>query len=301
MIIATPAPIRRYSPPPTSEAVAKAAGEESLVRAIVAALLAPLALLGSSLAELLSRGDSDPSRGVDWSALRGRLLRAVRGPLVAEAERGARRAADSIGISFDLVPERAVAAAEAHAGEMVDAITDTAREAVRLIIVRAQREGRTVDAVTAEVRSVIGLHPRWANAVANRRRSLERSKTPIPPARIDALVAQYRSRLLDHQARTIARTELLRSSNMGAHEGYRQAVEAGAYPEGVVREWVTAAEGVPYRKGTNRVCPVCRPLNGVRVAGLDEPFVTPAGAVLFPPAHPACRCRIRLLPKGLAV
>jgi hypothetical protein len=145
-----------------------------------------------------------------------------------------------------------------------------------------------------------GAKVRKANAVANRRRALESMKNPPSPARIDVLVDQYRRRLHDYQARTIARTELLWASNAGAHEGHRQAVETGAYPAGVEREWVTAAEGVPYRKGTSRVCVICRPMSGVRVDGLETPFVTPAGAVLFPPAHPACRCRTILIPKGLA-
>ncbi len=280
-IVATPA--YRPVPAPTLEAITKATGEESLARAIVAALMAPLALIGSSLAELLSRGDRDPSRGVDWSLLRRRLLRAVRGPLADEAQRGARTATASIGVSFDLVPVRAVAAAEAHAAELVDAITDTARTAVRSIIVRAQREGRSVDAVVAEVRSVIGLHPRWAAAVANRRRALESAKTPMPAARIDALVAAYRSRLLDLQARTLARTELLRSSNMGAMEGYRQAVEAGALPPDFGRKWVTAKD--------ERRCEICRDLAGKVVHGLTEDYLSIVGPIRHPPAHFSCRCR----------
>ncbi len=299
MIVVTPPAVRRYIDP-SPGAIAKAAGEDSLVRAIIAALISPLVLLGSSLAELLSRRDSDPSRAIDWPRMRQRVELAVVGPLGDEADKGMRRARDEVGISFDLVPERAIAAAEAHAGELAGAITDTARDAVRLIIARGVREGRSIDAITAEVRSVIGLHPRWAAAVANRRRALESAKNPQSPARIDRLVAQYRERLLTYQARTLARTELLRSSNMGAHEGYRLAVELGAYPEGVEREWVTAAEGVPYREGNSRVCPVCKPLSGVRIDGLDESFVTAVGPVLFPPAHFACRCRCVLIPKGRA-
>jgi hypothetical protein len=300
VIVATAPVIAHPAPAPTPEAVAKAAGEDSMVRAIVTALLAPLAMIGASLAELLARGDSDPSAGIDWTALRRRLLRAVTDPLSTEAERGARSVAGRIGISFDLVPERAVAAAEAHAGELVDAITDTAREAVRQIIVRGLREGRSVDAVAAEVRSVIGLHPRWANAVANRRRALESMKNPPSPARINVLVAQYRERLLTYQARTIARTELLRASNLGTLEGHRQALAAGAHPNGIVREWVTAPETKRSGATDSRTCPVCKPLNGVTVEGVDTPFVTALGPFLTPPCHPSCRCRVRLLPKGQA-
>jgi hypothetical protein len=299
-IVATRPALAHPTPAPTPEAIAKAAGEESMVRAIVSAMLAPLAMIGASLAELLARGDNDPTEGIDWAALRRRLLRAVTGPLTAEAERGAASAVERIGISFDLVPERAVAIAEAHAGELVDGITDAARDAVRQIITRGMREGRSVDAVAAEVRSVVGLHPRWANAVANRRRALESMKNPPSAARIDAVVAQYRSKLLTHQARTIARTELMWASNAGAHEGHRQAVETGAYPAGVEREWVTAPETKRSGATDSRTCPVCKPLNGVTVEGVDTPFVTALGPFLTPPCHPSCRCRVRLLPKGQA-
>jgi hypothetical protein len=277
-IVSTPAP--RAAAAPTPEAIEKAAGEAGMARAIVAALLAPVAILGHQLLELLRRGDEDPSRAVDWSLMRRRLLRAVRGPLVNEAERGARRATADIGVSFELVPTRAIAAAETHAAALVHGITDTARSAVRDIIVRGQREGLSVDVVAAEVRDVIGLHPRWARAVANRHRYLASQNTP--PARVDKLVAAYRSRLLDTQARTIARTELLRSSNAGAMEGYRQA--ESAFPDGLVREWVTARED-------GRLCPICLPLNGRQVAGLEALYDTPLGPVLHPPLHPRCRCR----------
>lgn len=282
MIVATPA----YRPvvTPTPEAIAKAAGEDSLAKAIVTAMLAPFALIGAQVIELLRRGDADPSRGVDWSLLRRRLMRAVRGPLTDEAQAGARRAAASVSVRFDLVPTRAVAAAEAHAAELVDAISDTARLAVRQIIVRAQREGRSVDQVTAEVREVIGLHPRWASAVANRRRALESAKSPMTSVRIDAQVDAYRSRLLDHQARTLARTELLSASNRGAMTAYAEAVEVGALPPDFARIWVTARD--------ERLCVVCKPLNGVAVHGLIEEFETINGPVLHPPAHPRCRCRL---------
>jgi len=282
----------RPAPKPTPDAIAKAAGDESLARSLAAALAAPFLLLGSTLAELLSRGDDDPSSGIDWSGIRRRLLRVVRPALADVALRGMDRARADIGVSFDLVPARALAVAEAHASELVDGITATARDAVRAIIVRGLREGRSVDQVTADVRDVIGLHPRWANAVANRRRALESAKTPMSAARIDRLVGQYRSRLLTHQARTIARTELLRASNMGAMEGYRAAVAAGVYPDGVVRVWVTAPEFKRSSAEDGRICLICRPMSGVEVEGLTEPFQTLAGPVLHPPAHPNCRCRL---------
>jgi hypothetical protein len=278
VIVLTPG----YVPPPSPEAIAKAAGEGGLARAIVSAILAPVALMGAGFAEMLARRDPDPTRGIDWPGLRRRLLRAVGDPLAGETVKGAQRAVRDITPAFDLVPQRAVAAAERHAGDLVTGITEEARRAVAGIIIRSQREGRSVEATAAEVRQVVGLNPRWANAVANRRRVLEAEDAR--PERVEQIVTAYRDRLLDTQARTIARTELARASNLGALEGYRQAVEAGAFPEGMVRVWVTAHD--------DRRCPVCRPLDGVQVEGLEEKWATAAGAILTPPAHPGCRCRM---------
>ncbi len=278
MIVFTPG----YTPPPSPEAIAKAAGERGMARALVSVLLAPAALIGATFAEMLARRDSDPSRGIDWDGLRRRLLRVVREPVADATLAGARRVVTP---AFDLVPARAVAVAELRAGELVAGITDEAREAVRRVITRGLREGRSVDAVAAEVREIVGLNPRWANAVANRRRVLEADG--VPAARADKLLTAYRDRLATTQARTIARTELARAQNLGAMEGYRQAVEAGAFPEGVVRVWVTAQEDA---------CKVCKLMNGVRVEGLTEPFTTLAGPALTPPAHPNCRCRLVLRP-----
>lgn len=279
MIVVTPA----VRPAPSPEAIAKAAGERGLARAIVAVFLAPAALVGSSLAEMLARRDPDPTRGIDWDGLRRRLLRVVQPPLTGEATKGAEAVPRQIRRAFDLVPERAVAAAEAHAGDLVDGITTEARAALSSIIARSQREGRSVEATAAEVRQVLGLNRRYAQAVANRRRVLEAEN--VLPSRADQLVGAYRDRLADVQTRTVARTELLRASNLGAMEGYRQAVAAGALPPDFERVWVTARQD-------GRLCPICRPLDGVVVVGLDATFATTAGPLLTPPAHPNCRCRL---------
>lgn len=77
------------------------------------------------------------------------------------------------------------------------------------------------------------------------------------------------------KALTIARTETIRSSNMGALDTYLQA--------GVERkQW--SADGA----GT---CEICQGLDGIQVR-IDGGFETDGGKVDAPPAHPNCRCSI---------
>lgn len=75
------------------------------------------------------------------------------------------------------------------------------------------------------------------------------------------------------RAEKIARTEVLRSTNFATVEAYRQSnvVEA--------KEWLTALDP----------CPICAPLDGQTVP-LNGKFLTPDGAIDFPPEHPNCRC-----------
>lgn len=76
----------------------------------------------------------------------------------------------------------------------------------------------------------------------------------------------------------IARTEVLRASNFGSREGYKQS--------GVIKkmEWLTALD--------DRTCPICQPMNGKQISMRAKFDVNGAGRIDHPPAHPNCRCTI---------
>ncbi len=46
----------------------------------------------------------------------------------------------------------------------------------------------------------------------------------------------------------------------------------------------------------DRLCPLCELVPDLNPdgVGLDEPFQTAAGPVMYPPAHPLCRCAVTL-------
>lgn len=90
-----------------------------------------------------------------------------------------------------------------------------------------------------------------------------------------------RLKLMEHRARTIARTEVQRAANMGRYHAWEKSGKV----EG--KEWLTYFD--------DRTCPICAGLDGER-RKLSEPFSI---GVMMPPAHPNCRCTaVPILKKG---
>jgi hypothetical protein len=118
-------------------------------------------------------------------------------------------------------------------------------------------------------------------------RAVETGK-PLSPEQIDKMVAAYQRKYLAYRSRTIARTEALRTTNMGVQDAWRQAIEDQVVQESLVRrQWVVAKD--------ERLCEWCSPIpkmNPKRGVKLDQPFATPKGPVTLPPVHPNCRCTV---------
>lgn len=84
-----------------------------------------------------------------------------------------------------------------------------------------------------------------------------------------------------YRAMNIARTELAFAYNRGEFESVKQAVRQG-YMGHTVKRWITA--------GDNRVCPICRSLEGEEAELESEYNIKSKSDGLTPPAHPSCRC-----------
>jgi hypothetical protein len=89
----------------------------------------------------------------------------------------------------------------------------------------------------------------------------------------------------DARADVIARTETMRASNEGQLQAWDQATDAGLLTGDEFKEWITTPD--------DRLCPVCEPMDGVKV-GLDENFDVDGDKIDGPPAHPNCRCAVGL-------
>ena len=186
--------------------------------------------------------------------------------------------ADSMGISlsFDLLNPRAAIFARTRAAALIVEVTLEQQELVRQAVFRGIVEGRNPRDVARGIRSVVGLHERYATAVDKFRGRLLAEGN----ARAHQLADRYAERLLKSRAETIARTEMIRASNVGQREAWRTAQAEGLIDaEGAEREWIAAAD-VPND--------ICAQLDGTTV-GFEEEF-----DIGDPPAHPRCRCAIGL-------
>lgn len=117
-------------------------------------------------------------------------------------------------------------------------------------------------------------------------RAMDQRK-PLKPEEIDKMVDRYQERMIQNRARTIARSESLRATNVGVHEAWRQAIEDRKVSGSLVRKrWVLAKD--------ERTCKICtgifkaQPKRGIPLEAL---FANPNGEPLKGPiAHPNCRC-----------
>lgn len=193
-------------------------------------------------------------------------------------------------IRFDATEPNALKWAENRAGELITAIDAQNRLTIRRIVADALRQGRDTRTIARQIRNVIGLHPRWANAVVkfedNEFRKLMRQGMTEEKARAKAIerTIRYRDRLVRKRAQMIARTENAIAQNQGRVESWRQADAAGLVDPSSYKMWITA--------GDERTCNICAPMDGQVVPwkatfsnGLEKPIV-----------HPNCRCKVVLVP-----
>lgn len=186
----------------------------------------------------------------------------------------------NLDLSFGLLNPRAALLARTRAGTLITEITPDTLKTIRTVLFRGALQGASVDDVARELRQVVGLHERFANAVVNRRTKL--LARGLEEARVDREVSQYSNRLLRTRARTIARHELLWAANRGQREAWNVAADTGELDVvGVEREWIAALD--------DRTDPICQSLDGLRVPFRAE---FPTGD---PPAHVLCRCATGLI------
>lgn len=151
------------------------------------------------------------------------------------------------------------------------------------IILRGQGLGMAPRDVAKQVRPLIGLTARQAQANVNYRdkvyqQYLEGGASPATASRrAEAAALKYAGKQHRYRAETIVLTENAFAYNRGAHMGVSQSIAQGLMGR-CEMVWTTA--------GTNRVCSRCLALKDTVVGHTDEVGVT------IPPLHPRCRCAI---------
>ena len=190
-------------------------------------------------------------------------------------------------IAFRVTNPAAQRWAETQAGRLIRRITADQRQSIRRVIVQAFTENLTTRQVAIRLTDQIGLQSRQAVALERVRADLV--EKGLTKARIDHLVTRHRDRMIRRRARSIARTEVLRASNMGQQLLWEAAVDAGEWrAQDVRRVFIVTPD--------DRLCPICAPLDGMMV-GLADEFVSPTNgaSALVPPLHPQCRCALGIV------
>lgn len=195
---------------------------------------------------------------------------------------------------FNYISERATAYAQTRSGQLVTAIDQSNRLAIRQAITQAITGQKTVDQTARSLRQIVGLHPRWARAVDRfndtnfRRLVREGFSTDKAADMADSMTEKYRRKLIRRRAEMIARTEVQQAQNFGREASWAATERAGLVDARAEKEWVTAPMGSRY----GPPCEECQSLRGTRVPW-NGSF---ANGRSMPPAHPNCRCTAVLVP-----
>lgn len=194
----------------------------------------------------------------------------------------------TIAVTLETDAAAAERAAAAEAVQRADALSRESAAAVRATIQDGIKAGTSPAELARQVRDVVGLNRRQADAVQAYRARLEAQDRPDD--QVDRMVDRHATRSLTQRAETIAKTETFTALQEGQRARVEAAVQSGEIqPDDWETEWVTAED--------ERVCPRCGPLDGVRVP-LGELFDTDEGQIDGPPLHINCRCLTRTVLAG---
>jgi len=219
---------------------------------------------------------------------------------------------------FDVLDDRVVSMIQRQSGTLLKDFKATIKAGIRQHLADGVRRSLAPKEIAAKMfkDKVVGLSARGTQAVANYRAMLEGTDrkavlagalqrdlrdrrydsvveramaggSKLPKDKIDQMVRAYSDRLLRHELKTLATTEVLQ-----AHEAVKQhlwldAVTRGYIdPKRYVKKWYVAKD--------ERTCKVCNAIaalnpNGVPINGLFK-TPTPLPPLAGPLAHPNCRC-----------
>ena len=189
----------------------------------------------------------------------------------------------ALAITFDRANPLVLDYIQQHSAALIRGIGDETRQAIRALLVQHMQAGRSWQSLVPDIRDLVGVTVRQADALVALRTRLLASG--MQEARVGQLVAQKTRAYLRLRARTIARTESLRASNAGQHLLQQQLVADGIMDPTQYKRFVVITQD-------ERTCPICRGIKAQNIegVGLLQPFQTPTGPQMTPPFHVTCRC-----------
>lgn len=232
-------------------------------------------------------------------------------------KRGAPLAKQELVGTFDLTNPLALQWLREHGAEHVQ-ISESVRQSIGAILIQGYIDGLPPPTVARQLRNVIGMHPRQAQAYqrfaenmqaldAARLRRMSQStanmlrrggirtnqlrriqREGLRAGEVERIIEGYRVRLIRQRAEVIARTEAVNATSAGQDHLWLQLEQEGTiFAEDYEKVWYTGAD-----EKVDKV--MCRPMHGQRV-GFHELFTTGQGVKLRRPSvHPNCRCWVQL-------
>ncbi len=194
-------------------------------------------------------------------------------------------------MSFNKTNPNSLAFAQRRAGELITSIDTLTRNSIRKAIIDAFNEQLDYRATARRIKNVVGLHPKWADAVTNFEKKeyarLVKSGIKEATARARAIerASRYSDSLKSKRATMIARTEIQIAQNEGRQEGWNQAAEQGYVDVESQKMWIIAQD--------ERTCDICVDLDG-EIVGWNETFSS--GHETPGRVHPNCRCTMVIIP-----
>lgn len=219
----------------------------------------------------------------DWQSRWAKVINELLAPLWTKAVIAAAKNYTGGKMIFSDSNEFVRAWVDTHGGELISLLSDESRKAITNVVLRGQALEYSPRQISAEVRPLLGLTDRQAQAnlkykdVVYRKLLENQMNEAKARERSAAAALKYAGKQRHYRAETIVITEIAHAYNNGAHIGVQRAVSNGLMGR-CEMIWTTA--------GTNRVCKRCMELKDTVVGHTDE------SGVKLPPLHPRCRCII---------
>ncbi|MEK7112048.1 MAG: Hint domain-containing protein, partial [Patescibacteria group bacterium] len=148
-----------------------------------------------------------------------------------------------ISYGFDLRNPEAIRWVRERGAELVTNVSESTRSAIRALVEVAQREGRHPHQTAREIREVIGLLPRQAEAVQRFRERL--ASEGADDLGIERRANRYADAQLRQRSITIARTETLMASGQGQQSVWEAATAQGLLnPAETQRVWLATSDDI---------------------------------------------------------
>lgn len=219
---------------------------------------------------------------------------------------------------FNATNPRISGFAERVAATRVREMSNDVQGVIREVVRRETLAGTNPRDAARTIRQAIGLTARQEQAVRNYRAALEsrdsaalqralrdrrfdptiaraiRNETPLSARQIERMTERYRERFVKYRSEAIARTEATRTVNGAAKEYLEGYIEEGTIAREQVRRFWHYTKDERTRVSHRQI-----PALNENGRGMDEPFRTPLGPLMYPgdPSAPPemtvnCRCTV---------